>query len=71
VNATFKDNNSSVAFEGDFGLNFLDGNLTTVALTHIGPENVDNNHDYRFLNDVTTTWKITKALTSITNLKLV
>jgi len=52
-------------------LNFLDGNLTTVALTHIGPENVGNNHDYRFLNDVTTTWKITKALTSITDLKLV
>jgi len=49
VNATFKVNNSSVAFEGGFGLNLLDGNLTTVALTHIGPENPGNSHDYRFL----------------------
>lgn len=71
MNATFKDNNSSVAFEGGFGVNFLDGNLTTVPLTYIGPENVGNNHDYRFLNDVTTAWKITKALTSITDLNLV
>jgi putative OmpL-like beta-barrel porin-2 len=71
VNATFKDNNSSIAFEGGFGLNLLDGNLTTVALTHIGPENPGNSHDYRFLNDMTTTWKITKALTSITDLNLV
>ena len=34
VNMTFSDNNSSVAFEGGFGLNLLDGNLTVVALTH-------------------------------------
>ncbi|MBV8215859.1 MAG: porin [Verrucomicrobia bacterium] len=70
-NATFKDNNSSVAFEGGIGLNLLDGNLTTVALTHIGPEDPGNNHDYRFLNDITTTWKVTKALTWITDLNLI
>jgi hypothetical protein len=35
ANATFKDNNSSLAFEGGIGLNLLDGNLTSVALTHI------------------------------------
>jgi len=69
-NATFKDNNSSVAFEGGFGLNLLDGNLTTVALTHIGPEDPGDNRDYRFVNDITTTWKITKALTAITDLNL-
>ncbi len=28
----------SVAFEGGIGLNLLGGNLTTVALTSIGPE---------------------------------
>jgi hypothetical protein len=70
-NATFKDNNSSVAFEGGFGLNLLDGNLATVALTHIGPEDPGNNHDYRYLNDITTTWKITKALTWITDINFV
>jgi Putative beta-barrel porin-2, OmpL-like. bbp2 len=71
VNATFKDDNSSVAFEGGIGLNLLDGNLTTLAITHIGPEDPGNNHSYRYLNDITTTWKITKAFTSITDLNLI
>jgi Putative beta-barrel porin-2, OmpL-like. bbp2 len=71
VNATFKDDNSSIAFEGGIGLNLLDGNLATVALTHIGPEDPGNNHDYRYLNDITTTWKITKTLTWITDLNLI
>ncbi|MBV9491076.1 MAG: outer membrane beta-barrel protein, partial [Verrucomicrobia bacterium] len=71
ANISFDDNNSSVAFEGGFGLNLLDGNLTVAALTHIGPENADDNHDQRFYNDITTTWKINKALTSITDLNLV
>ena len=71
VDATFKDNNSSLAFEGGFGLNLLDGNLATVALTHIGPENPGNNHDYRYLNDITTTWKVTKAFTWITDINFV
>jgi Putative beta-barrel porin-2, OmpL-like. bbp2 len=71
VNMAFSDNNSSLAFEGGFGLNLLDGNLTVVALTHDGPEDTLNNHDWRYLNDITTTWKITKALTSITDLNLI
>jgi Putative beta-barrel porin-2, OmpL-like. bbp2 len=71
VNIAFTDNNSSIAFEGGFGLNLLDGNLTTVALTHVGPENPQNNHDWRYLNDMTTTWKITKNFTSITDLNLI
>ena len=71
VNVAFSDNNSSVAFEGGLGLNLLDGNLTTVALTHIGPETPHNNHDWRYLNDVTTTWKVTKQFTSITDLNLI
>jgi hypothetical protein len=33
------DNNAAPAFEGGFGLNLLDGNLTVLATTHIGPEN--------------------------------
>jgi hypothetical protein len=71
VNVAFSDNNSSLAFEGGLGLNLLDGNLTTVALTHIGPETPHNNHDWRYLNDVTTTWKVTKQFTSITDLNLI
>jgi Putative beta-barrel porin-2, OmpL-like. bbp2 len=64
------DNNSSVAFEGGIGLNLLGGDLTTLALTSIGPENPGNNHDYSYLNDITTTWKVNKAFTSITDLNL-
>jgi hypothetical protein len=71
VNVAFTDNNSSVAFEGGIGLNLLGGNLTTVALTHVGPEDPHDNHDWRYLNDITTTWKITKALTSITDFNLI
>ena len=33
------DNNAAPAFEGGIGLNLLDGNLTVLATTHIGPEN--------------------------------
>jgi hypothetical protein len=71
VNVSLADNNSSMAFEGGIGLNLFDGNLTTLALTSIGPENPGNNHDERYLSDITTTWKITKAFTSITDLNLV
>jgi hypothetical protein len=71
VNMAFSDNNSSVAFEGGAGLNLLDGNLTMVALTHAGPEDTLNNVDWRYLNDFTTTWKITKNLTAITDLNLI
>ncbi len=70
ISMSLADNNASVAFEGGIGLNLLDGNLTTLALTSIGPENPGNNHDYRYLSDIATTWKITKALTSITDLNL-
>ena len=35
------DNNGGAAFAGGIGLNLLDGNLTILATTHIGPENPD------------------------------
>jgi putative OmpL-like beta-barrel porin-2 len=70
-NMSLADNNASVAFEGGIGLNLLGGNLTSVALTDIGPGDPGNNRDYRYFNDITTTWKITPALTSITDLNLV
>src|SRR6267378_838297 len=71
VNISLADNNASIAFEGGIGLNLLDGNLTTLAITHVGPEDPGDNHDYRYLNDITTTWKINKCLTAITDLNLI
>lgn len=70
------DNNSAFAFQGGFGLNnLLDGKLTVLALTHIGPENpntaffkaanpsVHPNSDLRYLNDILFTYKASDALT--------
>jgi hypothetical protein len=68
VNTAIDDNNDSVAFHGGFGLNFYEGKLTVAASTHIGPETPNNNHDQRYLNCITTTWKITDKWTSITDL---
>ncbi len=68
VNTSIDDNNDSVAFHGGVGLNLLDGKLTVLAATSIGPETPNDNHDQRYLNCITTTWKITDKLTSITDL---
>jgi len=68
VNTSFDDNNDNVSFQGGVGLNLRDGKLTVLATTSIGPETPNNNHDQRYLNDITTTWKITDKLTSITDL---
>lgn len=78
VNTTFGplgDNNSAIAFLGGAGLNMMDGALTVLALTHIGPENptrtlspLGYNADgyYRYLNDVIVTYKATDKLTLVT-----
>src|SRR6266849_701709 len=65
------DNNDSLAFHGCIGLNLLDGKLTALATTHIGPETVNDNHDKRYLNDITITAKPTKNFTSITDLNYI
>ena len=57
--------------EGGFGLNLLDGSLTVLGLTHDGPEDPHDNHDWRYINDIATMWKITKRFTSMTDLNLV
>ena len=82
VNTTFGnhqgDNNGAPAFVGGIGLNLLDGNLTILATTHIGPENPDQpavalacacnpNNALRYLNDITATWKVNDSLTLITD----
>jgi hypothetical protein len=68
VNTSVDDNNDSVAFHGGIGLDLNEGKLAISAATHIGPETPNNNHDQRYLNTITTTWKITDKLTSITDL---
>lgn len=75
------DNNRAVAFHGGIGLNLLDGALTVLASTHIGPENpnvssvvlagVNPNSALRYLNDVTIIWKATDKLTFTTDLNYI
>jgi hypothetical protein len=68
VNTSIDDNNGALAFHGGLGLNFNDGKVVVSASTHIGPETPRDNRDPRYLSDITTTWKITDKLTSITDL---
>src|SRR6266568_2659353 len=68
VNTSIEDNNGALAFHGGVSLNFNEGKVVVAASTHVGPETPHNNHDLRYLNDITTTWKITDKLTSITDL---
>lgn len=86
VNTTFGnrqgDNNGAIAFHGGLGLNLLDGALTIMATTHIGPENPDTvatalacncnpNKALRYLSDITAIWKATESLTFITDLNYI
>jgi Putative beta-barrel porin-2, OmpL-like. bbp2 len=64
------------------GLNLLDGNLTVLALSHIGPENAEGattatgapirvNSALRYVNDITIVWKASDALTLTTDLNYI
>jgi hypothetical protein len=68
VNVGVEDNNDSVSFYGGVNCNCCDGKVMCAAMTHIGPENPRDNHDYRYLSDVVTIWKITDKVTSITDI---
>ena len=68
VNTSIDDNNGAVAFHGGIGLHLNEEKFVVSAATHIGPETPHNDHDLRYLNTITTTWKITDKLTSITDL---
>lgn len=71
------DNNDAIAGLGGFGLNLLDGNLTVLALTHIGPENPDTlgirdvNGTLRYFNDVFVTYKVNDSLALTTEFNYV
>lgn len=65
-----------------FGLNLLDGNLTVLALSHIGSENAEGattstgapirvNSALRYVNDITVVWKVNDALTLTTDLNYI
>lgn len=81
VNTTFGagtgDTNNEVAFHGGIGFNLLNGDLTILATTHIGPELPERNAlavtnaKTRYLNDVTIVWKVNKELTSTTDLNYI
>jgi hypothetical protein len=68
VNTSIDDNNNALAFHGGIGLHLNEEKFVVSAATHIGPETPGNNHDLRYLNTITATWKITDKLTSITDL---
>ena len=69
------EDNSAIAFIGGVNLTMMDGNLTVLALSHIGPENPSRvlspagfNADgyYRYINDVVVTYKANPKLTLVT-----
>ncbi len=67
------DLNQSLKGQFGFGLNLLQGNLTVAGYSHIGAENPPNqphipNGALRYINDITTTWKIQDTLTLINDL---
>ncbi|MBN8904677.1 MAG: porin, partial [Rhodospirillales bacterium] len=81
ANTTFGplgENNSSVGGIFGFGLNgLMDGKLTILALTHLGPEQssrvlsplgINANGQWRYFNDIVITYKATDALTLVTEL---
>jgi hypothetical protein len=71
VNTSIEDNNGSAAFHGGLGVTLLSGSLTALASVHAGPEDPHDNHDWRYLNDITITYKINDKLTSITDLNYI
>jgi hypothetical protein len=71
------DNSGSPAGIVGVGLNMMGGNLTVLALSHLGPENAVNalqpagfnaNRYMRFENDAVITWKVTDSFTLATEL---
>lgn len=74
------DNNGALAFQGGFGLNnLMDGKLTVLVLTHLGPENpclnapsnVRCNSDFRYFNDVVVTYKVNDNWSFVTELNYI
>ena len=65
------DNNNRPGGIAGIGLNMLDGKLTVLALSHMGPENSKRNTPFansamRYYNDLAIVWKATDKLTFTT-----
>ncbi len=65
------DNNNRPAGIAGIGFNMLDGKLTVLALSHMGPENSKRNTPFansamRYYNDLAVVWKTTDKLTLTT-----
>ena len=65
------DNNNRPGGIAGIGLNMMDGKLTVLALSHMGPENSKRNTPFansamRYYNDLVVTWKTTDKLTLTT-----
>ena len=70
------DNNNRPGGIAGIGLNLLGGQLTVLALTHIGPENAKRNTPFgnsalRYFNDVLVTYKASDKLTLTTEFNYV
>ena len=70
------DNNGAPAGLGGINLTLLGGNLTILALTHIGPENPSRTVPkadafMRYLNDITATYKASPKLSFTTELNYI
>ena len=70
------DNNDEPGGIVGFGLNLLDGKMTVLALSHIGPENPtlttpNANRSMRYLNDVVLTYKASDKLSFTTELNYI
>jgi hypothetical protein len=80
TNTTFGplgENNSAIGGIFGFGLNLMDGKMTVLALTHLGPEQasrvlspigINANGQMRSYNDIVIAYKATEALTLTTEL---
>ncbi len=73
VNTTFGpgigDPTGTASFNAGFGLNkLMNGKLTILALTHIGPSDPGDNSDSRYLSDAYATYKFNDKLTWTTEL---
>ena len=83
TNTTFGirgENNSALGGIGGVNLTLMGGSLTILALTHFGPEQasrvlspegVNANGQWRYYNDIVTTYKATDKLTLVTELNWV
>ena len=81
------DNNGAIGGIGGFNLTLMGGNLTVLALTHVGPDQstralsggnyanglptVNANGEWRAYNDIVITYKATDSLTTTTELNWV